>query len=99
MDLDDLLKSIREEGKGGKIVPAKFLGEDRYEKYKEELAAQGSIDGQQLTPQERKEGFKKRNDKIGFEQFVNKVLAKKKSATVAPTGCLLYTSPSPRDRG
>ena len=35
MDLDDLLKSIREEeGKGGKIVPAKFLGEDRYEKYK-----------------------------------------------------------------
>ena len=86
MDLDDLLKSIREEGKGGKIVPAKFLGEDRYEKYKEELAAQGSIDGQQLTPQERKEGFKKRNDKIGFEQFVNKVLAKKKSATVAPTG-------------
>ena len=57
MDLDDLLKSIREEGKGGKIVPAKFLGEDRYEKYKEELAAQGSIDGQQLTPQERKEGF------------------------------------------
>ena len=86
MDLDDLLKSIREEGKGGKIVPAKFLGEDRYEKYKEELAAQGSIDGQQLTPQERKEGFKKRNDKIGFEQFVNKVLSKKKSATVAPTG-------------
>ena len=86
MDLDDLLKSIREEGKGGKIVPAKFLGEDRYEKYKEELTAQGSIGGQQLTPQERKEGFKKRNDKIGFEQFVNKVLAKKKSATVAPTG-------------
>ena len=86
MDLDDLLKSIREEGKGGKIVPAKFLGEDRYEKYKEELTAQGSIGGQQLTPQERKEGFKKRNDKIGFEKFVNKVLAKKKSATVAPTG-------------
>ena len=86
MDLDDLLKSIREEGKGGKIVPAKFLGEDRYEKYKEELTAQGSIGGQQLTPQERKEGFKKRNDKIGFEQFVNKVLAKKKSATVEPTG-------------
>ena len=86
MDLDDLLKSIREEGKGGKIVPAKFLGEDRYEKYKEELTAQGSIGGEQLTPEERKEGFKKRNDKIGFEQFVNKVLAKKKSATVAPTG-------------
>ena len=86
MDLDDLLKSIREEGKGGKIVPAKFLGEDRYEKYKEELTAQGSIGGQQLTPQERKEGFKKRNDKIGFEQFVNKVLAKKKSATAEPSG-------------
>jgi len=86
MDLDDLLKSIREEGKGGKIVPAKFLGEDRYEKYKEELSADGTIGGEQLSPEERKEGFKKRNDKIGFEQFVNKVLAKKKSATVAPTG-------------
>ena len=83
MDLDDLLKSIREEGKGGKIVPAKFLGEDRYEQYKEELTAQGSIGGEQLSPEERKEGFKKRNDKIGFEQFVNKVLARKKSATVA----------------
>ena len=86
MDLDALLKSIREEGKGGKIVPAKFLGEDRYEKYKEELTAQGSIGGEQLTPEERKEGFKKRNDKIGFEEFVNKVLAKKKSATAEPSG-------------
>jgi len=69
-----------------KINGAKLLGEDRYEQYKEELAAQGSIGGEQLTPQERKEGFKKRNDKIGFEQFVNKVLAKKKSATVGSSG-------------
>ena len=86
MDLDDLLKSIREEGKGGKIVPAKFFGEDRYERYVEELSSQGTIAGETLTPEERKEGFKKRNDKIGFEEFVNKVLARKQAATVPDSG-------------
>ena len=83
MDLDELLKSIREEGnpnKGGSIVPAKFFGEDRYAKYLEEITSQGTLGGEQLTPSERKEAFKKRNDKIGFESFVNKVLSKKQSA-------------------
>jgi len=41
MDLDDLLKSIREEGTGGKIVPAKFFGEDKYDKYYKELLSEG----------------------------------------------------------
>ena len=82
MDLDDLLKSIREEGpsKGGSIVPAKFFGEDRYSKYLDEITASGTIDGESLTPEERKEAFKKRNDKIDFQKFVDKVLAKKQSA-------------------
>ena len=80
MDLDSLLKSIREENKGGSIVPAKFFGEDRYEKYLKEITASGTIDGESLTPEERREAFGKRNDKIDFQKFVDKVLAKKQSA-------------------
>ncbi len=55
---------------------SKFFGE-RYQQYVDELTADGTIDGEQLSPEERKEGFKKRNDKINFEKFVNKVLEKK----------------------
>ena len=54
MDLDSLLKSIREENKGGAIVPAKFFGEDRYDKYYTELVNEGRIDGENLSPDERK---------------------------------------------
>ena len=62
---------------------SKFLGEERYQQYVEELTADGTIDGEKLSPEERKEGFKKRNDKIGFQDFVEKVLDKKQSATVS----------------
>ena len=62
--MDSLLKSIREENKGGSIVPAKFFGEDRYEKYLKEITASGTIDGESLTPEERREAFGKRNDKM-----------------------------------
>ena len=62
---------------------SKFLGKERYQQYVEELTAEGTIDGEQLSPEERKEGFKKRNDKIGFEDFVSKVLDKKQSATIS----------------
>ena len=62
---------------------SKFLGEERYQQYVEELTAEGTIDGEQLSPEERKEGFKKRNDKIGFQDFVEKVLDKKQSATIS----------------
>jgi hypothetical protein len=55
---------------------SKFFGE-RYQQYVDEITGQGTINGQKLTPAERKEGFKKRNDKINFEKFVNKVLEKK----------------------
>ena len=75
MDLDSLLKSIREENKGGAIVPAKFFGEDRYDKYYTELVNEGRIDGENLSPDERKAGARAyRKGKIDFETFVNKVL-------------------------
>ena len=75
MDLDSLLKSIREENKGGAIVPAKFFGEDRYDKYYNELITEGRIEGENLSPDERKEGRKSyKKGKIDFETFVNKVL-------------------------
>ena len=85
--LDDLLGSVRDEPspiepktttiKSSAIVPANFLGE-KYEKYRDELISSGTIDGEQLTSEERKEGFKKRNDKIDFEKFVESVLDRKK---------------------
>ncbi len=56
---------------------SKFLGEERYQQYVNELTAEGTVGGEQLSPEERKEGFKKRNDKIGFQNFVDKVLKKK----------------------
>ena len=74
MDLDSLLKSIQEENKGGAIVPAKFFGEDRHSKYLDEFLKDTTIGGEYLTNEEKKEGYKKRNNKIDFEAFVNKVL-------------------------
>ena len=43
---------------------SKFLGEERYQQYVDELTAEGTIDGEKLSPDERKEGFKKRNGKL-----------------------------------
>ena len=89
MDLDELLKSIREEGNstGGKIVPAKFLGEDKYDKYYDELLNEGRIKGDNLSPQERKEGVKAyRKGKINFKTFVDKVLVAKKAQSVGSSG-------------
>ena len=37
---------------------SKFFGE-RYQQYVDELTAEGTIDGEKLSPTERKEGFKK----------------------------------------
>ena len=69
--------------KASAIVPAKLFGEDRYQKYIDELTAEGTIDGKQLTPAERKEGFKKRGNKIDFEKFITKVLQKKDAIEVS----------------
>tara|TARA_R100001443_G_scaffold54633_1_gene66045 strand:- start:396 stop:3110 length:2715 start_codon:yes stop_codon:yes gene_type:complete len=86
--LDDLLGSIQNEPvepkvtviQSSAIVPSKFFGEDRYDKYRDELTATGTIEGEYLTPEERREAFKKRNDKIGFQEFVENILDRKKSA-------------------
>ena len=85
--LDDLLESIIEPKvttiKAGAIVPAKFFGEDKYAKYRDELIAEGTIEGEQLTSEERKEGFKTRNDSDKFGRFVENFLNRKKESDKA----------------
>ena len=62
-------------GTGKKIDPAKLFGEDKYDQYYQELLSEGRIDGDNVSPDERKEGVKAyRRGKIDFEKFVNKVL-------------------------
>lgn len=70
-------------GAGQKVDGKKFLGESKYQKYIDELTSSGTIGGEPLSPAERKEGFKKREDKIGFENFVKKILDKKESAVIS----------------
>ena len=55
-----------------KIGPS-FFGKN-YEKYVSELTTEGTIAGENLTPEERKEGFKTKSDKIDFKNFLEKVL-------------------------
>lgn len=82
--LDDLLGSIQEPKvttiKSSAIVPSKFFGEDKYAKYRDELVADGTIEGEQLTSEERKEGFKTRNDSDKFSRFVENFLNRKKES-------------------
>ena len=74
-------------GTGKKIDPAKLFGEDRYEKYASEIAADGTLDGERLTVDERKEGVRAyRRGKIDFEKFVNKVLKIKEEVSAPATG-------------
>ena len=95
--LDDLLGSIQEESpiepkvttiKAGAIVPAKFFGEDKYAKYRDELLSEGTIEGEQLTGEERKEGFKTRNDSDKFGRFVENFLNRKKESDKAESNSL-----------
>ena len=65
------------------LSPSKFFGEERYQKYLAEISSQGTIEGEQLTPEERKEAFKRRRDKISFESFVDKLLARKKGVDIS----------------
>jgi len=71
-----------------RISALSLVGKDRYDQYVQELSAQGTIAGNQLSPSERKEAFKKRNNKVAFKTFVEKVLQKKAVATarVKPIG-------------
>ena len=74
-------------GTGKKIDPAKLFGEDKYEKYASEIAADGTLDGERLTVDERKEGVRAyRRGKIDFEKFVNRVLKIKEEVSAPATG-------------
>lgn len=98
--LDDLLGSIQDEPaeetpepkvttiKASAIVPSKFFGEDKYAKYRDELIAEGTIEGEQLTTEERKEGFKTRNDSDKFSRFVDNFLNRKKESDNQEVGSL-----------
>ena len=83
MNLDDLLKSVREDefltpkdaaGHKKKISSEKFFN------IAQELKSEGTIQGQPVSPEQRKEGFKKSRDPVEFKKFVEKVLARKKDA-------------------
>ena len=96
--LEDLLGSIQEKTttiKSSAIVAAKFFGEERYAKYREELIQEGTVDGEQLSPEERKEGFKVRNNSMDFEKFIGKILEKKKSNEEVAGGALTTVSDAP----
>ena len=86
--LDDLLGSIVEPKvttiQSSAIVPQKFFG-DRYAKYRDELVAEGTIEGEQLTSEERKEGFKARNDVDKFGTFIENFLNRKKKSDEVET--------------
>ena len=58
-----------------KIGP-NFFGKVNYENYVSELVTEGKIAGKNLSASERKEGFKKKGNKIQFESFVKKFLKK-----------------------
>tara|TARA_R110002020_G_scaffold348106_1_gene561778 strand:- start:21790 stop:24246 length:2457 start_codon:yes stop_codon:yes gene_type:complete len=65
-------------GTGNKIDPAKLFGEDRYDKIYQELLSDGRIEGENLTPDERKEGVKAyRKGKINFVKFITRIDAVK----------------------
>ncbi len=63
------------DGAGG-IDGESFLGPESYEKFATELQQSGTISGIQLSPQERKEGFKKKKKPLDFQKFVGKVIKK-----------------------
>ena len=76
MNLDDLLKNVRE---GLPVSPQdaarhkKKISTEKFFNLAQELRTEGTINGQQVTPAERKEGFKKSKNPIEFKKFVEKV--------------------------
>jgi hypothetical protein len=63
-----------------KISAKSLLGDDRVEKYRQELVVQGKIPGTNLnaTSEERKTGFNLyKKNKIDFQKFVEKVIQKR----------------------
>jgi len=84
-----------------RISALSLVGRDRYEQYAQELFAQGTIGGERLSPAERKEGFKRRNNKVQFKTFVERVLQKKAvaAAKVKPIRTRVLPGTAERERG
>lgn len=84
-----------------RISALSLVGRDRYDQYVQELSAQGTIGGEQLSPSERKEAFKRRNNKVQFRTFVERVLEKKAvaNAKVKPKGIRALPGTAVRERG
>jgi hypothetical protein len=82
-----------------RISALSLVGKDRYDQYLQELSAEGTIAGEQLTPSERKEAFKKRTNKVQFKTFVEKVLQKKAIATAKVKPIKINILPGTKDRG
>lgn len=73
-----------------KIGP-NFFGKVNYEKYISELITEGKIAGKNLSPSERKEGFKKKGNKIQFEGFVKKVIKRGTKSSSSPKSSMSST--------
>ena len=98
-DLHEMARGFIEEGKDTErtekretagalavVNSKKFFGEDRYDKYYQEILSEGRIGGDNLSPKERKEGVKAyKKGKIDFETFVNKVLVQKTQVNLGKT--------------
>jgi hypothetical protein len=60
--------------RGNAVDPKGFFGAENFERIRQEIATEGTIDGEQLTPEQRKEAFKASRDKVAFKNFVENFL-------------------------
>jgi len=68
------------------INPGSFFGADNYERLRQEVATQGTIDGERLSPEERKEAFKASKSKVDFNKFVSSFFGVEKPKTQTGVG-------------
>jgi hypothetical protein len=60
--------------RGNAVDPKGFFGAENFERIRQEIATEGTIEGEQLTPEQRKEAFKASRDKVAFKNFVENFL-------------------------
>jgi len=60
--------------RGNAVDPKGFFGAENFERIRQEIATEGTIEGEQLTPDQRKEAFKASRDKVAFKNFVENFL-------------------------
>ena len=68
------------------INPGSFFGADNYERLRQEVATQGTIDGERLTSEERKEAFKASKSRVDFDKFVSSFFGVEKPKTQTGDG-------------